>query len=461
MGATPHVAKAQGNNAMSWKDDLLDASFRGARFEVVRTRDHGERALVEHEYPYRTGAEIEDMGRKARRISITAVFYGPHYAAGLSALLQALEKPGKGELIHPVFGSVTVCAGPYDVTHDAEQPDHAEVTLEFVEAEPDNPFLAAGGRRATAQDAGLRVEDATARGKESSGRSFARWLESTAKGYSLAERVGVLDTLHQRLDDYDATHGALRASVSYLDFPTAYLADLDAAQHMAAGPFRPVQGFGNWQRLSQTFQGRSLTGGRGRAYPVGTSAYAGAVLTGPASGLAEPSPVVPGDEAPRPGRPAPVADLSSAQGAATAHAAAHAEVAQTALLAGEAATLLEAETETPTLTPHEVEAVVGNVRDRLQDAMDASRAVLPPHESHPVVEALRDAALAVQQLGALVLAARPPLVRYAVPWPCNLHLLAHRLYGDHRRAAELARLNPALRNPNFIAQGQELLIHAQ
>jgi len=40
----------------------------------------------------------------------------------------------------------------------------------------------------------------------------------------------------------------------------------------------------------------------------------------------------------------------------------------------------------------------------------------------------------------------------------NLHLLAFAWYGDYRRAAELARLNPMLRNPNHLQAGD--LLHA-
>ena len=81
------------------------------------------------------------------------------------------------------------------------------------------------------------------------GQSFLKSLAAAAP------TVDINDVYFRMLEPHEIK-GAM-------DFPTAYLADLDAAQDMAAGPFRPVQGFGNWQRLSQTFQGRSLTGGRG------------------------------------------------------------------------------------------------------------------------------------------------------------------------------------------------------
>lgn len=112
---------------MAWKDTLLPASFRGVGFEVLRTRDHGERSVVEHEYPYRDGSEIEDMGRKARRISITAVVWGPAYEAALEKLGKALDERGPGELVHPVFGPVRAQVLSWDIPHEAERPNYAEL----------------------------------------------------------------------------------------------------------------------------------------------------------------------------------------------------------------------------------------------------------------------------------------------------------------------------------------------
>ena len=446
---------------MAWKDNLLDASFRGVGFEVLRTRDKGERALVEHEYPYRPGAEVEDMGRKARRISLTAVFNGPQYEAGLARLVAALEESGPGELVHPVFGFVTVRAASWDIPHEGEQPDYAEVALEFVEAGTDNAFLGATGARGAAEGAALNAEGAAGEASEATGQSFARWLEQAARQYSLADKVDVLNRMHDTLDVYDATQRAGRSAVYYLDFPSAYLSDLQAAQQVAVNPLA-VQGggFRNWQKLSQAFPSRSLTGGTGRSYPEGVSAYAGSVAAGPSTGQAVASPTVSVPTADA-ARPAQQVDLSAPQGATSAQLAVLANVTQTALLTEQATSLLQAEAAAPTLTPQEVEAVVGNLRDRMQDAMDGARIVLPAQDAYAVAQALRDAALALQELGAAVIEQSPPLVTHVVDAPCNLHLLAHRLYGDYRRAAELERLNPAIRNPNFLAAGQEVTGYAR
>ena len=118
------------------------------------------------------------------------------------------------------------------------------------------------------------------------------------------------------------------------------------------------------------------------------------------------------------------------------------------------------ELDEPVMVPQEIEAVVGNVRERVQNSIDWIRAVSDEKTAYESSEALRTIADAVQTLGAKVLEARPPLVEHVAETECNAHLLAHKLYGDFTRAAEIVRLNPQIRNPNFIAKGQALHVYA-
>jgi len=60
---------------MSWANNLQDASFRGVKFDVARTRDGRQKATASHEYPYLDGADVEDLGGRARHFSMTAVFW--------------------------------------------------------------------------------------------------------------------------------------------------------------------------------------------------------------------------------------------------------------------------------------------------------------------------------------------------------------------------------------------------
>jgi hypothetical protein len=117
--------------------------------------------------------------------------------------------------------------------------------------------------------------------------------------------------------------------------------------------------------------------------------------------------------------------------------------------------VLQSEVDTPTMTPVEVQALVNEVRTDLQAVVDQYRTLYELEDSRPVIEALKDTALALQEAGQAVINARPPLISRRVPTLCNHRLLAHQWYGDHTRAAEILRLN-SLRQPNFIAQGELL-----
>ena len=78
-----------------------------------------------------------------------------------------------------------------------------------------------------------------------------------------------------------------------------------------------------------------------------------------------------------------------------------------------------------------------------------------------LADALRTMAQQVQRQALAVIVLRPPLIRRRVEADGNLHLLAHRWYGDYRRAGELLRLNPQLRLPCFVLRGEVLYAYAR
>ena len=130
-------------------------------------------------------------------------------------------------------------------------------------------------------------------------------------------------------------------------------------------------------------------------------------------------------------------------------------------LAATAADILAAEAQEPTLSPPDIEQMTNDVRGVIQSSIEAHRAQFGVETARPVTEALKDVALAVQTAAIAVMDARPPLVQRTVDAPGNLHLLAFRWYGDYGRAAELARLNPLLVNPNLLKTGDVLNAYAR
>lgn len=97
----------------SWREQLQPASFRGVPFKVDGAEITGGRRLQVNEYPQRDKPFTEDLGRKAREISVTAFLVGDDYIAQRDRLLGAFEQGGEGELVHPSHGKMTVQVGEY------------------------------------------------------------------------------------------------------------------------------------------------------------------------------------------------------------------------------------------------------------------------------------------------------------------------------------------------------------
>jgi len=123
--------------------------------------------------------------------------------------------------------------------------------------------------------------------------------------------------------------------------------------------------------------------------------------------------------------------------------------------------VLTAELATPTATPTQIEAMANDLRSNLQAQIEAATALYPLELSYPLVDSLKTVAYRLQQAAQQVIETRPPLLTRPSPVAGNLRLIAHALYGDHSRAPELSRLNPALRHPNFIQQGDKINAFAQ
>ena len=91
---------------MTWKDRLQDASFRGVPFKVEEESAGTGRRVETHEYPNRDKPYTEDLGKVTFRPSITAYVVGDDCFDQRDRLIEALNKPGPGTLVHPTYGEV-------------------------------------------------------------------------------------------------------------------------------------------------------------------------------------------------------------------------------------------------------------------------------------------------------------------------------------------------------------------
>ncbi|OHX21248.1 DNA circularization protein [Chromobacterium sphagni] len=462
---------------MAWDKTLLDASWRGVKFDCVKTQDSSQRATASHEYPYLDGADVEDLGRRARRVQISAVFVGNDYENRLQAFLQELDKPGSGELIHPVFGSIKHAQLlDYDIVHEADSRDYCQVALAFVEATPGNPFFVQQLPVQKAQAITQFTAAAQNQGIEAFGLALGAINSANA---NLARLNGLRNMLAGTLGAIKGqVRGMVGGMLDVLDFPRAFAADVFGAFGGLADlrSFDPAVLMSDWRGLGlqldaivklprQVSNGEIASGGSAGADTSdtgtpGTGGDGGTPGTGtPRPGSDPGTGGTPGNSGTLPviisARPLPAypADVDLVEAVL--------QVGAATTKADTASEILAAEADQPVLSPAEIEQIANDTRSSVQDAIDAIRATLPMEQARPVVEALKDVASSVQDAAEVVIAARPPLQTRVVEAPGNLHLVAFRWYGDYTRAQELARLNPQLRNPNAIATGDVLHAYAR
>jgi len=405
---------------MAWIDTLLDATFRGVTFDCVGTTDAVQRALVEHDYPYVAGADVEDMGAHTRHISVRAVFYGADYETRLQAFVAALDGADAtlnatdalagGWLQHPVFGMMFCQVGNYRISHDAEGVDEAQVEIEFVESTPAAPFFS---RELAVQKAEAVIQhgtQATAAAADTLGAQVER----------MHNPLAALDTLRSALTApllaITKQANVLLSGLDVLAYPRAWGNDISAL----VNGILDVRQYGSnlladWSSIQSDLNAFSI--------------------------FSSPTSVAPISYATTP---------SEAQGVAAA--AATVQVNTASGLASAAGLILASEAATPTLSPAQIEVISNTARAAIEAAIVQVRVVYGIELGRTITEPLKDQGLAVQEAARAIIVTRPPLIRRTVEADGNFRLLAHLWYGDHSRAPELYRLNGA-RSP-FVRQGE-------
>lgn len=130
-----------------WRDLLkTQASFRDVMFHVESGTPMGGRRTVTFEYPKKNDPYSEDMGRHAKRFSITGyLVYKPlsggetdtryDYVKQRDRLMKALDEDGPGKLVHPVFAKsgIQVMCERWSMTETRERGGYTEFSMQFVE----------------------------------------------------------------------------------------------------------------------------------------------------------------------------------------------------------------------------------------------------------------------------------------------------------------------------------------
>lgn len=145
LGATIRLADlfpgVPGNAARSaWQSALRPASYGGVPFGVLGGQIRVGRRNAVHEYPYKDQVWVEDLGRAARRITLTgflvenAAYGGGPVIAQRERLIAACESPGQNTLVHPTLGSLKVSLIDSSMEERWDQGRVFEISFSFIEA---------------------------------------------------------------------------------------------------------------------------------------------------------------------------------------------------------------------------------------------------------------------------------------------------------------------------------------
>jgi prophage DNA circulation protein len=132
---------------MPYPDRYVKASFRGVSFFTESHTTTFGRRVATYELPFDSkGVAHFDLGRSARKYDLKAILHGDNYDKDRDALIDALEKPGPGLLIHPVLGrAMVVIQGNIQITESTERGGVAEISFNAVESRDPLPAKATGG----------------------------------------------------------------------------------------------------------------------------------------------------------------------------------------------------------------------------------------------------------------------------------------------------------------------------
>lgn len=465
---------------MSWQDNRLDASFRGVIFEVLRVQDSVSRDHADHEYPNIDGADVHDLGRKARLFRLTAIIRGEDYDTRLINFLVELDKPGYGELIHPVYGSIPkVQLTEYQVSHEADNLDNCTLELSFLESVTGTNFITVIAEQ--------HWWDAILNALDDLNDKLAALYDAVFGPYErlkglLNKGKAALSALQNTLIIMRGdTIGAVRDTQDFLHYPARYINELESildARSLVTTALDSGSSRASSGQVAVTFtpQGKAVTPTAGRLN-TGTAVPTSPQLQNAAPVLSAwkadtaslltmislPNALAEGTQA------AIIAMPSTATGEDVRDVTTLHNVIAAMTMARSAIDILSTPAATDALTPDDILAITDAVRTQIQQAITATRDSFQPAVATlssdtspvglrwlPVVDQLRNIALAVQVLAEQVMSRRPPLTTRTVKQDTSLHLLAHQWYGDYRRAGELLRLNPSLRNPNVIRKGDRL-----
>lgn len=461
---------------MGWTMPLQHAAFRGVRFDVLNITDTFERAFVEHAYPFVNGADLEDMGLQPRQVQLQAVFFGKGYRIGLDKFIQAIQQSGVDVLVHPIFGRMPnmLCASA-SIRHGDEFVDYVTLDLTFIEATPLNPIFTLEQGLWSEIDRIMNELEAFEDSVIALYGQFMHVIASVEYAKSRLLRVwsglvGIYESTASMLG-LDTQKYAIPISISLPHFEQQSVQAIkDVSKMISQGLISLIQPA---QAIASLDKDNAYTARLFHEAPLNESLVFTArtrfddILSEVNRLKQLPDELVSGknDSVTRASRLAALASTFSYTDIEESRCAVHLISTKTLIYIG--ITLIELYAET--LLPTDIEHIAQHIRLAILDTIDVIRQLQQQDltlkgnaaqqntgvytQTYQVVEQLRQLAHRTTQIALAAINRKPPLMIKVSPLTGTIQQIAHQLYGDYTRAHELLRLNPQIKQPNFIQQG--------
>ncbi|KFB98502.1 phage tail/DNA circulation protein [Trabulsiella guamensis ATCC 49490] len=241
-------------------EDLREASFRGVAFYLVDSEGGSGRRAIPRAYPKKEVGWTEDNGAVLTSQQIRGKLLGNNYQRDLEALLQALNTPGPGELVHPWFGIQKVQVGKVSHRLSTEEGGIAYVDFEVFEAGERLFPSAAENTSLTVLSAADRVKAALANGDvfallDGLGEMTDTWLDDME---SLV--VGAL-TLPSAISEWTDRIGRFRGLIDLVvAAPAGFISDiLGLVSDVRETVTEPLWSMRIYDQLRNRWQGDQFT----------------------------------------------------------------------------------------------------------------------------------------------------------------------------------------------------------
>lgn len=196
-------------------------------FDTQTLEDSFEKSITRHEFPYRDGGLLEDMGQKTRVSKIRCYFLNENYESH-KALINDLSGGTDDEyaLMHPEYGLIKGKVESVVVRHD-EREETAEIDLVFLE----NLRDLLDPTRQTSVDA--ETEEAFTDGQDELAQEMASDMEADASADDPSFLDKAIDTGKELVGQFNGFSKNIRSYVKKVD---SYVKMLDRTLNQIENP---------------------------------------------------------------------------------------------------------------------------------------------------------------------------------------------------------------------------------